>query len=111
MVWENVGTVSLGYDWKSFSSAVVGSETFRLTQNFNLKPIGKAYIAQAFATGNDFYGFRSIYPYKETTKIITLPIPEDFKKQGLTVRHLMVKMSNKTRVFDFEWKITIEAFY
>ncbi len=111
MAWENLGTITLGYDWKALNSAVVGSETFRLTQSFNLRPIGKAYIAQAFAVGNDFYGIRSIYPYKGTSRIVTLPIPEDFKNQGLTVRYLMLKMSNRTRVFDFDWKMIIEGFY
>jgi len=110
MGWTSLGTLTLNQQWQSFESAAIGSETFRIRQEFGLKPIGKAWISQAFAIGDDFYGFQPIYPNKDNALILTLEIPEDFKVEGLIVRHLVAKMGVRTRVFNLDWRLPLEVF-
>jgi hypothetical protein len=110
MGWTSLGALTLNQEWQSFEGAAIGSETFRIRQEFGSKPIGKAWIAQTFAIGNDFYGFHPIYPNKDNSLIVTLTIPEDFKREGLIVRYLVAKMAVRTRVFNLDWRLTLEAF-
>lgn len=55
--------------------------------------------------------FSSAVYYKEKSRILILSIPADFKAQGLVVRYLALKMAVRTRVFNFDWQVTIEAFH
>lgn len=110
MGWNNLGSVLLNdYNWKEFQLPVVGGETFRLTQNYADKPIGWAVFAWDYS-GAGKYGYRRIYPDKSSPAIIIMPIPEALQEAGLTERKGLIKMTPRTRVFEFDWAFQLEVF-
>lgn len=110
MTWVELGTVNLNYQWQLLNSPSVGSETFRITHLFtnNEYVYSKALISQVYGNPYEFYGTRSLYP-SNNLKLLTLPIPNDFKEQGVIVRYLALKLYWRYYI-STTWQIKVEEF-
>lgn len=112
MPWQSLGIVSLGEDWQAFPNDVVNSETFRITHFTTADPsINSCHLSRYFALpapGGRFSPWRRIYSSNDS-QIIHLPIPMDYREQGILVFTLQVKL--KFPYYPIQWQIEIEALY
>ncbi|NET38616.1 MAG: hypothetical protein F6K19_42595 [Cyanothece sp. SIO1E1] len=117
MPWSSIGTRSVSYDWRYFDP-VVGAELFRVKQNYqNAFPTGPLIIQQTLQlpgeAGTTFRG-RSIrlYPSQANEyRLFEFKIPDPLKNEGIIIQDLRARISQRTRVFEFDWAIEVEVFY
>lgn len=111
MTWVELGTVNLTYEWQLLNSPAVGTETFRVSHLYNEGDYihGKVLITQVYSNPYEFYSVRTVYPSRDL-KILTLPIPDDFKRQGVIVRYLALKLSRRYYRYSIGWRVKVEEF-
>lgn len=109
MTWSSLGTVTLTYDWQLLELPAVGTEMFRISQSWRVKPCRKALISQVYAIPYEFFGTRYFYPSQEI-KDIELPIPKAFLEKGINTRYLALKMSLWAESIDCSWEVTVDEF-
>jgi hypothetical protein len=109
--WEPLGVVTVGDEWQSFPVEAIGSETFRISQSWNIYPYNPCLISQYFALPEPGgrATTRRLYPNLEP-RIITLMIPPDLKALDLVLRTLQTKLI-LPQYAGLEWQIQIEALY
>jgi hypothetical protein len=107
MPWFSLGTLTPTEDWQSYPVDVVNSETFKVIQHLTVDPLNYCWITQYFPMDGQT-SFRRIYPNLEP-RIITLPVPRDYRLQGAVVRTLQIK--RKFPYYPAPWRIEIQVLY
>jgi len=114
MDWARIGAPIIpDLNWQFFDQPVIGSETFKITNTWSIRPYYKmkAYLGQFWANSEEVSGVRRIYPIKDTKQIITLEIPEEFKDEGLILRYIGVKLARPLpSTASYDWRIELEVF-
>lgn len=111
MSWNSLGVVTVGDEWQSFPVDVIGSETFRVVQSWNMEPYKHCLLSQYFAlpVPGGRATTRRLYANLEPS-IITLSIPPDLKALDYTVRTLQIKLK-LPQYAGLLWQVEIQAFY
>lgn len=105
MGWVSLGSLTLSYDWQSFPTEAIASETFRVIQNSRDIAMGFAIVSQYFPNGGRAIG-RKVYPGNEPY-IFDLVIPHQLQISGYVTRTIQAKMSPRTRTLG-NWVIEVQ---
>lgn len=110
MSWVSLGRLNLSYDWQSFPTPALDTDTFRCLMPPGLAADGYVILDQYFA-GDGQATTRRLYPFDDP-KIIDLPIPKEFRAADQFVRYIRAKKSSRARVLSGQvWSLEIQAFY
>lgn len=114
MNWSNLGTITPTLQWQLYDVPIVGTESFRIRSVWTIPPFYrmKAYLGQFFATTEDVTGIRRIYPIKDKSQTIELPIPEDFKRNGQLTRYIGIKLAPRSKLglYRYDWQVSVDEF-
>lgn len=113
MGWSSIGILSPTINWQTYNVATIGSETFRITNHWNIKPYYKlsAYLGQFFVVNTEVVRPVKIYPIKDTKQIIDLPIPYGYKEDGIIVRYIGIKLSYpRLGIHSHDWQVEIDEY-
>lgn len=86
-------------NWLAYPESSITSETFRVTflalptTTFSWVWIRPYYIPERFGVGPS----RRVYP-SEDPQIIEIPIPQDLRDEGMTVRDIQIKKGYRYRI-------------
>mgnify|MGYP001792297075 CR=1 FL=1 len=107
MVWDNLGTVAVGPEWKAFDISSLDDSLLRITQTYTQRPIGYALISSVFSDGSRGF-FQRIYPYNGQQRLIEYVSTAVLREPGFNFRFLEVKASVRLRAYDLSWEVTVE---
>ncbi len=116
MGWSNIGVITPNINWQLYPITTVGSESFRITSHWNIKPYYKlsAYLGQFFVVGSTVEVLTKpgkIYPIKDTKQVIELIIPKDYKDDGIITRDIGIKLSYpRLGVYTHDWQVEIDEY-
>lgn len=109
MPWRSLGIVEVGENWRDFPNFAVDCETFRVIHRTVVDPINSCFLTRYFPLpepGGRLTPWRRIYPSAEP-QILNLPMPRDYREQGIFVFHFEVKW--RFPYYPVQWLIEIEA--
>ena len=107
MVWEELGTISPRAEWQEFDISSLDDSLLRITQTYDVRPIGYALISSIFSDGSRGF-FRRIYPYEGQQRLLEYEVPPVVREPGFDFRAISIKSSVRARFYDLSWRISIE---
>jgi hypothetical protein len=110
MAWDSLGKITPTLQWQLWNAPVIGTETFKVVSTWNIPPFYRlrAYLGQFFATVDEVVISRKIYPYKDTGRVLDIPIPIDLKKSGEITRYIGVKLGSiGMGMYQYDWQIEL----
>lgn len=110
MAWVELGTISLGYEWRSFDQPAVNSETFRYSMPGIDVVDGYCLIRPIYPNGGAGSARRA-YPTDEQ-RVVTFFIPPDLREQNQLTRYFQAKLSTRARILAGQsWNLKLEVLY
>ncbi|MEL6260462.1 MAG: hypothetical protein AAFR12_05285 [Cyanobacteria bacterium J06626_6] len=110
MSWDLIGDVPVSFEGEQLSVPLIGDVLIKVEHTFDYASfpgIGCAWISDIYANDEQRLFIKS-YPYKNTSRVYALEVPEVMVEAGWLVRHLVVKRSVRARVdTDANWRIRI----
>lgn len=100
-------------DWQLYNVPVIDTETFRVTNNWNIEPVYRlnAYLGQFFGTVDEVLISNKVYPFKEIKSIVNLVIPKDLREAGITIRYIGIKLGYpRVELFNYDWQVTVDEY-
>jgi hypothetical protein len=113
MPWASLGTVTLNWDWKSFSVPDVGGDTYRFRQRFTqglIYPSGYFLFSWVYPTVGRYGSARKIWADNTEPTLIISPIPETLQERGLQTRYGSIKLPKSSRISQSNpWVVELQA--